>query len=88
MACLTGSWWFHSSSKKMDVHNDRRIDLRIRRHRFTAHARRGRNGRTVLSDSVVVWHHTLPARPTAIPIAAAETHRLKDFISSILLFVK
>jgi hypothetical protein len=43
---------------------------------------------TVLSDSVVVWHHALPARPTAIPIAAAETHKLRDFISSILLFVE
>jgi hypothetical protein len=39
---------------------------------------------TMLSDSIVVWHHALPARPTAIPIAAAKIHKVRDFISSIL----
>jgi hypothetical protein len=43
---------------------------------------------TVLLDSVEVWHHALPARPTVIPIAATEIHKLKALISSILLFVK
>jgi hypothetical protein len=43
---------------------------------------------TVLSYSVLVWHHALPARPTAIPIAAAETHKVGDFISSVLLCVE
>jgi hypothetical protein len=39
---------------------------------------------TVVSDSVVVfWHHALPARLTASPIAAAETHKLRDFIFPI-----
>jgi hypothetical protein len=43
---------------------------------------------TVLSVCVVVWHHALPARPTVTPIAATDTHKLKAFISSILLSVK
>jgi hypothetical protein len=43
---------------------------------------------TVLSDSIVVWHHALLARPTAIPIAAADIHKLRDLISFILLLVK
>jgi hypothetical protein len=35
---------------------------------------------TVLLDSVEVWHHALPARPTVIPIAATEIHKLKALI--------
>jgi len=40
---------------------------------------------TVLSDSVVC-DHALPAKPTATPIAAAEIHNPRDFISFNLMF--
>jgi hypothetical protein len=42
----------------------------------------------LLSDSIEVWANALPARPTVTPIAAAEIHKLNDFISSNLLIFK
>ena len=35
---------------------------------------------TVLSDSVVVWHHALPARPTAIHCLLNAVHRYATLI--------
>lgn len=43
---------------------------------------------TVLFDSVVLWDHALPAKPTATKIAAVDIHMLRAFISSILLSVR
>jgi hypothetical protein len=43
---------------------------------------------TVLFDSMVLCDHALPAKPTATKIAAVDIHKLRAFISSILLSVR